>query len=131
MRNPRETEKPCVTSAQAYDRSILRGIEFNLDILDRSATLARGQLLITANQQPAVMRDPRSMDITLAAFVWIAAVAAVAATLVLLRVMPLFAIGAACLVAPIHGNHGTSGIESAARSADGAWLTQERVGETT
>jgi hypothetical protein len=71
------------------------------------------------------------MDITLPAIVWIAAVAAVAATLVLLRVMPLFAIGAACFVAPIDGNHGTSGIKSAARSADRARLTQERVGETT
>jgi hypothetical protein len=35
---------------QAYGRNILRGIEFNLDILDRSATLARGQLSIIANQ---------------------------------------------------------------------------------
>ena len=71
------------------------------------------------------------MDITLPAIVWIAVVAAVVATLVLLHVMPLFAIGAACLVAPIHGNHATSGIESAARSADGARPTRERVGETT
>ncbi|MGH6837535.1 MAG: hypothetical protein ACREDT_01780 [Methylocella sp.] len=65
------------------------------------------------------------MEITLPAIVWIAAVAA---TLVLLRVIPLFAIGAVCAMAPTHGNRGTSGIESATGSADGAGFTQERAG---
>jgi hypothetical protein len=71
------------------------------------------------------------MDITLPASVGVAAVVALAATWVLLHVIPLFAFSAACLVAPIRGNRGTSGIESAARSADGAGLTPAPVGETT